>query len=57
MLNFVAIKSNLQLCALSVEEEGGILDLVVSAITGDDDDDNEKTKPEVNTLTDKNGFN
>lgn len=29
-----------------VEEEGGILDLVVSAITGEDDDD-DKNKTEV----------
>lgn len=30
-----------------VEEEGGILDLVVSAFTGEDDDESEKTKTEV----------
>lgn len=30
-----------------VEEEGGILDLVVSALTGEDDDESEKTKTEV----------
>lgn len=45
------------MCALSVEdEEEGVLDLLVSAIAGDDDDDKEKTKTEVNTLTDMDGF-
>lgn len=30
-----------------VEEESGILDLVVSAITGDDGEEDDKTKTEV----------
>lgn len=35
------------LCVSIEEEEGGILDLVVSALTGEDDDESEKTKTEV----------